>query len=237
MRAEGVDIARLAAALSAALAGGDADTGADAGANAAENNVFWIPVIAVVAALWTAYDIAETYREEGGEAALKQLALDGAIAVATGGAGKIVYKVGGRLFKSAPKAYQAVKKLGLWRKKTRKLSGGPSVKIAGKTCVYDCVINGTTRYVGITDDIARRGREHLSQKGIKIKEILGLENLSRADARAVEQTLINYYGLGKNGGTLINRINSISAIKNPTEYEKALIRGAELLKKAKYREF
>jgi len=111
MRAEGVDIARLAAALSAALAGGDADTGADAGANAAENNVFWIPVIAVVAALWTAYDIAETYREEGGEAALKQLALDGAIAVATGGAGKIVYKVGGRLFKSAPKAYQAVKKL------------------------------------------------------------------------------------------------------------------------------
>jgi filamentous hemagglutinin len=51
---------------------------------------------------------------------------------------------------------------------------------------------------------------------------------------AVEQTLIKYYGLEKNGGTLINKINSISKTKNPTAYERALIKGATLLRNAKY---
>ncbi|WP_245496306.1 hemagglutinin repeat-containing protein [Rhizobium leguminosarum] len=106
--------------------------------------------------------------------------------------------------------------------------------IGGKTCVYSCEIDGTVRYVGITDDVARRGIEHLRSKEIVIREIPGLSNLSRQDARAVEQTLINYYGLEKNGGTLINKINSISAIKNPTAYERALIKGATLLRNAKY---
>ncbi|WP_286906369.1 filamentous hemagglutinin N-terminal domain-containing protein [Roseovarius sp.] len=106
--------------------------------------------------------------------------------------------------------------------------------IGGKTCVYSCVVNGTTRYVGITDDILKRGQAHLRQKGIVIDQIPGMSKLSRADARAVEQTLINYHGLGKNGGTLINKINSISAVNNPTKYEQALVRGAELLKQHKY---
>ena len=106
--------------------------------------------------------------------------------------------------------------------------------IGGKTCVYSCVIDGITRYVGVTDDVRRRGVEHLREKGIIIQEIPGLSNLSRSDARAVEQTLIEYYGLGKDGGTLINKINSISAVKSPTQYEQELIRGAELLKQHKY---
>ncbi|WP_245498416.1 hemagglutinin repeat-containing protein [Rhizobium leguminosarum] len=106
--------------------------------------------------------------------------------------------------------------------------------IGGKTCVYSCEINGVVRYVGITDDVARRGIEHLRSKEIVIEEIPGLSNLSRQDARAVEQTLINYYGLEKNGGTLINKINSISKTKNPTAYERALIKGATLLRNAKY---
>ncbi len=33
---------------------------------------------------------------------------------------------------------------------------------------------------------------------------------SRMDARAVEQALIQHHGLEKNGGTLMNKINSIS---------------------------
>lgn len=37
---------------------------------------------------------------------------------------------------------------------------------------------------------------------------------SRPDARAVEQVLIEYYGIGSNGGSLINKINSI-AQSNP----------------------
>ena len=35
-------------------------------------------------------------------------------------------------------------------------------------------------------------------------------NLSRIQARIIEQRLINYYGIGNNGGTLFNKINSIS---------------------------
>lgn len=40
MKAQGVDIARLAGGLAAALTGGDVDTGADAGGNAAANNSY-----------------------------------------------------------------------------------------------------------------------------------------------------------------------------------------------------
>jgi hypothetical protein len=109
--------------------------------------------------------------------------------------------------------------------------------VGGKTCVYSCVIDGVTRYVGITDDIVKRGQAHLREKGIVIDRIEGLQNLTRADARAVEQTLIDFHGLGKDGGTLINKINSISSVKNPTKYEQSLIRGAELLKKAGYEGF
>ncbi|MBA1377680.1 hypothetical protein [Pseudomonas brassicacearum] len=85
--------------------------------------------------------------------------------------------------------------------------------------MYNCVIDGVTRYVGITDDIVKRGQAHLREKGIVITKIRGLDDISRADARAVEQTLIDYHGLEKDGGTLINKINSISSIKNPTKYE------------------
>lgn len=69
---------------------------------------------------------------------------------------------------------------------------------------------------------------------MEIEQIAGLDNLSRADARAVEQTLINYYGLDKNGGDLLNKINSISSTKKPTAYEQALIRGKELLDSVDY---
>lgn len=106
--------------------------------------------------------------------------------------------------------------------------------IGGKTCVYSCVVDGTTRYVGITDDVARRGSEHLRTKNIRIEQIDGLDDLSRADAHAIEQTLINYYGLGRDGGTLLNQINSISPTRNPTAYEQSLIRGKELLDSVGY---
>ena len=34
---------------------------------------------------------------------------------------------------------------------------GEVASIGGKTCVYNCVVDGVTRYVGITDDIVKRG--------------------------------------------------------------------------------
>jgi RHS repeat-associated protein len=96
----------------------------------------------------------------------------------------------------------------------------------GTNCVYRSFdAAGRVQYVGITDDLARRAAEHLSSKGIQIESLM--EGLSRSDARAVEQVLIEYYGLGKNGGTLMNKINAISP-KNP-KYAEALRRGVELL--------
>jgi len=84
---------------------------------------------------------------------------------------------------------------------------------------------GKVQYVGITNNLARRAAEHLASKGIQIEKLMG--GLSRADARAVEQTLIEIHGLERAGGTLINRINSIAS-SNPA-YASALQRGYELL--------
>jgi len=99
----------------------------------------------------------------------------------------------------------------------------------GATTVYRAVDqNGTTIYVGITDDIKRRGAEHLREKGIIIKAIPGLEGISRSDAQAVEQVLIEHYGrLNKQTGTLLNKINSISP-ENPI-YKGAAKAGKEIL--------
>lgn len=42
------------------------------------------------------------------------------------------------------------------------------------------------------------------------RTVKGGTNLNKMDARIMEQNLINKYGLGKNGGQLYNKINSIS---------------------------
>lgn len=90
--------------------------------------------------------------------------------------------------------------------------------------------DGVTQYVGITNNIARKQAEHLASKGIEIEPLM--KNLSRSDARAVEQALIEIHGLGKNGGTLINKINSTG--KTNPQYAKSLERGYELLKSIGY---
>jgi hypothetical protein len=111
-----------------------------------------------------------------------------------------------------------------------KYSGKP---IPGKTTVYQSTASsGVTQYVGITNDLIKRASSHLQKKGIKISPIPGLQNISRANARAVEQVLIEYHGLGKNMGSLLNKINSI-AKKNPI-YAQALKRGLKILKSVGY---
>jgi filamentous hemagglutinin len=85
---------------------------------------------------------------------------------------------------------------------------------------------------GLRVSSALRAAEHLGSKGISIDAIPGLQNLSQADARAVEQALIEANGLSKNGGALINKINSI-AESNPA-YSGALQRGVDLLKQSGY---
>ncbi|MCA8093794.1 hypothetical protein LGM65_23385 [Burkholderia anthina] len=72
----------------------------------------------------------------------------------------------------------------------------------------------------------------MSQKGIEIDPIPGLQGIARSDARAVEQVLIEYNGLGKDGGSLLNKINSI-ATSNPI-YANSLLRGMAILKSVEF---
>jgi hypothetical protein len=100
------------------------------------------------------------------------------------------------------------------------------------TTVYRSVsASGDTQYVGITNNTARRAAEHLRGAGIQIESLMG--GLSRSDARAVEQALIEIHGLGRHGGTLLNRIRSISPSNRA--YTDQVRRGYELLRTIGYR--
>lgn len=107
-----------------------------------------------------------------------------------------------------------------------KAAGGVSVYV-GKDA------QGVIRYIGQSVNVARRAGEHArNMPHIRIEAVHGLERLTRAQARSVEQVLIEYYGLGKNGGQLINKINSI-AKTNPA-YGNAMREGVRILRKIGY---
>ena len=76
---------------------------------------------------------------------------------------------------------------------------------------------GNVGYVGITNNPNRRFMEHKYSKSPKneldFQVIKGTGKLSRIQSRIIEQTLINSYGMQKNGGMLYNKINSISKQK------------------------
>jgi len=95
----------------------------------------------------------------------------------------------------------------------------------GNVSVYRSVgVDGKPQYFGITNNFARRFYEHLrSPRHMYIEEIPGLRNLSRYDARAVEQVLIKDKGLGN----LLNKINSIATTNEI--YSHAIERGNEIL--------
>ncbi len=103
--------------------------------------------------------------------------------------------------------------------------GGQSIKLSvnaakgvnkGANVVYQEFDKaGIVRYVGITErQAAVRFGEHLSsgtaKSLLRYEVVPGATNLSRTGARIWEQGLINQYGLQKNGGMLLNRINSIA---------------------------
>jgi hypothetical protein len=110
-------------------------------------------------------------------------------------------------------------------------ASGPVAGDAENT-VYRSVTSGEVNYVGITNNLARRAAAQLRKKGLQIEKLM--DKLSRSDARAVEQALIEIHGLGKSGGTLLNKINSI-ARTNPI-YARQLKRGLELLQSIGYRD-
>ncbi len=93
----------------------------------------------------------------------------------------------------------------------------------GSNLVYQGIDKaGVVRYVGITErEAAVRFAEHLNSGTAKsllqYRVVDGATGLSRTGARVWEQGLINQYGLQKNGGLLLNKINSI-APKNWWQY-------------------
>ena len=94
----------------------------------------------------------------------------------------------------------------------------------GQTCVLvhngDCYVywakdkNGNVTYVGITNDFGRRSAEHLAAtKGARDIKRIDFKNngqLTREEARSIEQVLIELFGLRKKGGILDNIRNSIA---------------------------
>ena len=101
---------------------------------------------------------------------------------------------------------------------------------AHNTCVYTSTdpITGKVNYVGITDNPAARTAAHArAGLGVRPVSVPGLGSLSRADARAVEQVLIENFGLGKSGGSLLNKINSIASTNSI--YTSATSTGASIL--------
>ena len=102
---------------------------------------------------------------------------------------------------------------------------------AGSHTVYQEVAGGATRYVGLTGrTLAARAGEHLRETGRVIQPVV--TGLSRAAARATEQALIEEHGLVREGGTLVNKINSI-ARSNPA-YQTAKNLGQSILRELGY---
>ena len=92
--------------------------------------------------------------------------------------------------------------------------------------VYISKTDDAVTYVGRTNNISRRAAEHaMNGKGVVPQEVA--RKLTLEQARGLEQALINKYGMIKNGGTLINKINSIAAT-NPI-YAKAVAWGKRYL--------
>lgn len=81
---------------------------------------------------------------------------------------------------------------------------------------------GEVKYIGRTSQpFATRFAQHAAKGGEKgslfFREIEGASGMTLQQARVAEQNLINQFGLQKNGGQLLNKINSI-APKNWTQF-------------------
>jgi hypothetical protein len=78
---------------------------------------------------------------------------------------------------------------------------------------------GEVKYVGITKRNPNdRFSEHRRSKdgnrnSLEFDTINNAVNLSRNNARVIEQAIINNKGLSRNGGALVNKINSVSPAK------------------------
>ncbi len=91
----------------------------------------------------------------------------------------------------------------------------------GNTVYQSTNPDGSPEYVGITNNLGRRANEHRGTRDIE--PILGLDNLSRQDARDVEEALIVHYDLDN----LSNGRHEISP-RRP-EYQDRLTNGRNII--------
>jgi RHS repeat-associated protein len=195
------------------------------------DTAYWVPSSegnVFIYARATPQDFAEKVavirgiREVGGAETLGRISAAIAVEFATGGA--TISAVGSAL-RNVPRLGTA----GMATVRGLLSRVGSKTAIEGGEYIVYRSVNPITKlvdYVGITKDFAKRETAHLVQKGIQIEQYI--TGLSKAEARAVEQVLIESHGMFKNGGALLNRINSI-AKSNPI-YESAISRGKEILK-------
>ena len=166
------DIGRMAAALTSFALRQDVNAASLTATIAVENNFLQavIPVVTGGLALWTAYDVYSVYQDEGPEAALQELAILGAIQVVSAGAGKVAYKVGGKLYPHARAGWHAA--------------------VAENPTLYKVVEN-------ISSQVAK-GAQFYSRAISRLQQALNLEGLgtsqvTRAAERArVSQVSLNY---------------------------------------------
>jgi len=147
----GVDLSKLSTSLIAFLAGLDPGISADAAANAAKNNAFFVHVFyAAVGActLYEGYEIYQTYKNEGPEAALEELALTGVVTIVTLGAGKVIYRVGKVAYPTAEAAFMACQ-----------------AKSPTLTRVAESLSGTADKAKSLIDEIARMKDEGISKAG------------------------------------------------------------------------
>lgn len=98
----------------------------------------------------------------------------------------------------------------------------------GSHTVYQLIEDGSVRYIGQTNNFPIRAATWLKTRRWNITPIKGLQSLSKFDARAIEQTLIELYKLE-------NLYNKYYRIRpgNPI-YFYAIMRGTEILNKIGY---
>lgn len=94
-----------------------------------------------------------------------------------------------------------------------KLADGVNQAKSGTYAVYQYAEDGVTKYIGMTKKFERRAGEWNRAMGWRIEPIM--EGLDKSTARAVEQALIEKYGLEKFGGTLVNQIALLQTSDKP----------------------
>jgi len=206
-----VDKTKLVAGMLALASGQKVDIALQTAANALEHNYVqfaWGAIFTGGTAAWTAYDVYTTYQNEGEEAALQKLAIDGAIGMITYGTGKIAYKVGSNLYPSAQAAWSAyVAEAPL----LMKMIEGGSHQL-GK--IKEQIGKG---YNKVKDKILEGERKELPKLSEEAKLKMRGEQILKQeeDTNKIFQYNVTKHGVSRKIEREVKSIDELDALKNP----------------------